>query len=638
MLASPWQGQQCSLWHSLPCKGTHSPAPCRAVPCRSQCGGTAALGPYHKGRLQPRSNQSLSCHGSSAARTPGPAWPPQALPSARSCQDPEPQGCNPSLAPCRPQRGPMSYSLGVGALPPSTALTPSSRHRGAAEAGEVPAGLHTLPAPGAPPLRQRLQLPRLAQVLPPRVPAPLHPPSRRYGTVAQPPAPPLSQGSRCPCPHPCAIPIAMEQLSLHCWQPPAAAPKAGMGHVEGSGMGHIEGVQQGAGGEVQPAWISRHYPGTPLVQPHVSALCCSALQRNPAPAQQRPLRGSFTPAPSPAWRTRTAWERRSAACWAAALPAWSRCRVRPPQGPLCAIDICHLPTATSSRSTTHHFPYTSSSWCLPMNPSTGTQPLGVHGPWRGAREPQDEQGGRSGMLKPHACSAPSDQPKPRECPAAQPGPCRERCRGDSDCPDAQKCCNSSCGHQCMLAAPAGETGWDKQRGQGCGSGQGVMLWGHGGPRRDLWHNGGPLSLVSLVWALLGPAGELLPVPDLLLLSPMHCLDICPGGHSARSCSATGALPTIREGPGWGPTAWLPGGHWGGEGTSTPTGEATIPLSPSPCRHRWPGPAPWHRGHQPCPSHPAAAPPAEMPSGSGLFPVRGVLSPAVQPGVPRTRPR
>uniref|UniRef100_A0A8C3JAJ7 WAP domain-containing protein n=1 Tax=Calidris pygmaea TaxID=425635 RepID=A0A8C3JAJ7_9CHAR len=61
------------------------------------------------------------------------------------------------------------------------------------------------------------------------------------------------------------------------------------------------------------------------------------------------------------------------------------------------------------------------------------------------------------MLKPHTCSALPDKPKPGQCPAAQPGPCRERCRGDSDCPDAQKCCNSSCGHQCVPAAPAEDT-------------------------------------------------------------------------------------------------------------------------------------------------------------------------------------
>uniref|UniRef100_A0A8C8ABF2 WAP domain-containing protein n=1 Tax=Otus sunia TaxID=257818 RepID=A0A8C8ABF2_9STRI len=48
-----------------------------------------------------------------------------------------------------------------------------------------------------------------------------------------------------------------------------------------------------------------------------------------------------------------------------------------------------------------------------------------------------------------------DQPKPGECPVAQPGPCRERCRGDSDCPDVQKCCNSSCGRQCLPAARPG---------------------------------------------------------------------------------------------------------------------------------------------------------------------------------------
>ncbi|XP_051489385.1 NF-X1-type zinc finger protein NFXL1-like [Apus apus] len=58
-----------------------------------------------------------------------------------------------------------------------------------------------------------------------------------------------------------------------------------------------------------------------------------------------------------------------------------------------------------------------------------------------------------------ACLEPvQEQPKPGECPVAQPGlagPCREWCRRDGDCPDAQKCCNSSCGRQCMPAAPAG---------------------------------------------------------------------------------------------------------------------------------------------------------------------------------------
>lgn len=76
----------------------------------------------------------------------------------------------------------------------------SLRHRGAPEAREVPAGLHTLPAPGAPTLCQRFRLPWLAQVLPPRVPAPLHCPGRRYSTAAQPLAPPLSWGSQNPSP------------------------------------------------------------------------------------------------------------------------------------------------------------------------------------------------------------------------------------------------------------------------------------------------------------------------------------------------------------------------------------------------------------------------------------------------------
>lgn len=76
------------------------------------------------------------------------------------------------------------------------------------------------------------------------------------------------------------------------------------------------------------------------------------------------------------------------------------------------------------------------------------------------RDPRGRQGGQWGMLNGHTSSALSDQPKPSEGPTVQPGPFRERCRGDGDCPDAQKCCNSSCGQQCLPGEPAGETGWD----------------------------------------------------------------------------------------------------------------------------------------------------------------------------------
>ncbi|XP_035199686.1 uncharacterized protein LOC118176675 isoform X2 [Oxyura jamaicensis] len=55
-----------------------------------------------------------------------------------------------------------------------------------------------------------------------------------------------------------------------------------------------------------------------------------------------------------------------------------------------------------------------------------------------------------------------DKPRPGECPAVLlglAGPCREECEGDSDCPSSQKCCNSSCGHQCLPAAPARKAGF-----------------------------------------------------------------------------------------------------------------------------------------------------------------------------------
>lgn len=88
-----------------------------------------------------------------------------------------------------------------------------------------------------------------------------------------------------------------------------------------------------------------------------------------------------------------------------------------------------------------------------------------------ARDPRGRQGGQWGMLNRHTHSALPDQPKPSEGPTVQPGPFRERCRGDGDCPDAQKCCNSSCGHQCLPGVPAGEAGWGRM-GQDGQSGRG----------------------------------------------------------------------------------------------------------------------------------------------------------------------
>ncbi|XP_031447381.1 whey acidic protein-like [Phasianus colchicus] len=55
-----------------------------------------------------------------------------------------------------------------------------------------------------------------------------------------------------------------------------------------------------------------------------------------------------------------------------------------------------------------------------------------------------------------------EKPKTGECPVVLPeleGPCREECDGDSDCPNALKCCNSSCGLQCLPAVPARKDGF-----------------------------------------------------------------------------------------------------------------------------------------------------------------------------------
>lgn len=126
----------------------------------------------------------------------------------------------------------------------------------------------------------------------------------------------------------------------------------GMGRRKGRSQGEAEGSGRG------------RFPGAALG--HCSAaspLGPSALQRSPVPARQQPPRGSLPPAPSPAWRTRTAWELRSAARWPAALPAWSQRRVRTRRGWLGALahpedPVCHrcLPDALAPGAAHSAFP------------------------------------------------------------------------------------------------------------------------------------------------------------------------------------------------------------------------------------------------------------------------------------------
>lgn len=90
---------------------------------------------------------------------------------------------------------------------------PKSCYRGASKTRSVSPGLHTLPPPGAPSLHQRLSVSRLAQVLFPRVPPPLHTPSRRYGNTGTAPAPPPAPFVHQPHPRPCPLPIAQSSSS-----------------------------------------------------------------------------------------------------------------------------------------------------------------------------------------------------------------------------------------------------------------------------------------------------------------------------------------------------------------------------------------------------------------------------------------
>lgn len=166
----------------------------------------------------------------------------------------------------------------------------------------------------------------------------------------------------------------------------------------------------------------------------------------------------------------------------------------------------------------------------------------------GTRDPQGRQGGQEGMLNCHTPSALSDQPKPSEVPAVQPGSFRERCRGDSDCPDAQKCCNSSCGQQCPPGVPAGEAGQDSmgQHGTGWDS-----MGGEGGDTAQ--RPGMTPGAAATMAQSCGTSGT--PHPML-----------------ARVGSARSGVRTHCTAPRWAL-------EWGGEGTVRPaSGEATIVLS------------------------------------------------------------
>ncbi|XP_039419574.1 uncharacterized protein LOC109144281 [Corvus cornix cornix] len=232
--------------------------------------------------------------------------------------------------------------------------------------------------------------------------------------------------------------------------------------------------------------------------------------------------------------------------WAAALPAWSRRRVRTRRGgweiwlapgTLCAIVVSLTPWPLGQH---RQLPLLRQLLAAAGKTQRWDVAAGTRNLWvmAGARDPRRRQGGQWGMLNRHTHSALPDQPKPSEGPTVQPRPVRERCRGDGDCPDAQKCCNSSCGHQCLPEVPAGEAGWDRMGSAGGDMAQrpGMMPWGSSHHGTELWHKRD---------------------------APPHA---CQGG------SAGPGVGTNCTAPRWAP-------EWGGKGTvRPPSGEATILLS------------------------------------------------------------
>uniref|UniRef100_A0A8C0U4U4 WAP domain-containing protein n=1 Tax=Cyanistes caeruleus TaxID=156563 RepID=A0A8C0U4U4_CYACU len=170
------------------------------------------------------------------------------------------------------------------------------------------------------------------------------------------------------------------------------------------------------------------------------------------------------------------------------------------------------------------------------------------------------------MLNRHTPSALPDQPKPSQGPTVQPGPFRERCRDDGDCPDAQKCCNSSCGQQCLPGAPAGETGWDTMDTEGGDMAQtpGMMPEVAATLAQSCGTNGTPHPMLARV----GSAGS----------------------GVGTQCWASSA-----QHPGG---AQPPGGHWSGEGRGRcdhphalillhgAEDTSPAPVTQRPLQHKW----------------------------------------------------
>lgn len=147
-----------------------------------------------------------------------------------------------------------------------------------------------------------------------------------------------------------------------------------------------------------------------------------------------------------------------------------------PQGPYCAIavSLTPWPLGEHTQLSLHRQLLTAVGKTHRWDMAAGTRNVRV---MAGTRDLRGRQGGQWGMLNRHTPSILSDQPKPSEGPTVQPGPSRERCRGDGDCPDAQKCSNSSCSHQRLPGEPAGEAGWDRMGSEGEDTAQrpGLML-------------------------------------------------------------------------------------------------------------------------------------------------------------------
>ncbi|XP_062479763.1 keratin-associated protein 10-6-like isoform X4 [Pezoporus occidentalis] len=233
-------------------------------------------------------------------------------------------------------------------------------------------------------------------------------------------------------------------------------------------------------------------------------------KRNPAPARRQPPRGSSTPAPSRAWRTRTAWGCRSAARWAAALPAWSRCRGTPalPQPPrrspssrgAARTRTVPPPRCAATSSAAGSATHAAKRPPRPQQPGrrergarvTGTAAAGRCAATAGARGPaapctkrspasalpvlgcspvmtaEPGAGTTPGVpvrrsaacvaVTTSACPRPElhcllSPEKPGICPVAPEAPpaaapCGTACAGDWQCPGDEKCCSSTCGHVC----------------------------------------------------------------------------------------------------------------------------------------------------------------------------------------------